>query len=220
VSTIVLFSGGLDSTTLLYHMLAEGYSVRALTVDYGQRHGSRELVCACDVALSLGIEHRILDLRSLVSFLGDNRLTDSSKPIPLGEYAPESLTAVPNRNMILISVALAWCASMGGGQVAFAAHGGEYTPYPDCQPAFAEAMHQAAKLAHEPALNVVAPFVSWTKKDIVRHGATLRVPFEKTWSCYAGNEFHCGECGTCIDRRRAFQSAQVDDPTAYLKDSE
>ncbi|MGL6072823.1 MAG: 7-cyano-7-deazaguanine synthase QueC [Fimbriiglobus sp.] len=222
MNTVILFSGGLDSTTLLYHLLAEGHHVRALSVDYGQRHGARELVCACDIALSLGVEHRILDLRSLVGFLGDNGLTDPSKPIPLGEYAPEnmSLTVVPNRNMILISVALAWCASTGGGQVAFAAHGGEYTPYPDCQPAFAEAMHHAARTAHEPPLAVVAPFVNWTKTDIVRHGAGLRVPFEKTWSCYVGQEFHCGACGTCIDRRRAFQSAQVNDPTAYLKDQE
>src|SRR5262245_13671742 len=111
---IVIYSGGLDSTTLLYHLRAEGWEVKALSVDYGQRHRERELTAAETVCGRLGVERRILDLRSLVGFFGSNSLTDLSMPVPEGPYAAATipLTTVPNRNMILLSVGIAWAVSL------------------------------------------------------------------------------------------------------------
>lgn len=215
--TIVVFSGGLDSTTLLYHQRAVGDEVRALSVDYGQRHRTAELAAAGAIAETLGVEHRVLDLRGLVDFFGPNSLTDASVAVPDGAYAPDTmaLTVVPNRNMILLAVALAWAASSGADAVAFGAHGGAYTPYPDCQPAFAAAVHAAARVCDARPLAVLAPFVAWSKADIVRRAVALNVPLARTWSCYAGGAVHCGRCGTCLDRRAAFADAGLPDPTEY-----
>lgn len=214
---VAIFSGGLDSTTLLYHLRAEGHSLRALSVDYGQRHARRELDCAGRIAADLGFEWRRLDLTSLVDFFGSNALTDAVRGIPTGAYSADSmaLTVVPNRNMILHSVALSWAIATGATAVAFGAHGGTYAPYPDCRPAFAEAMTAVARVCHETSLEVWAPFVGWSKADIVARGAELGVPFGRTWSCYRGGAVHCGVCGTCVDRRAAFEGAGVPDPTVY-----
>jgi 7-cyano-7-deazaguanine synthase len=112
-------------------------------------------------------------------------------------------------------VALAWAATLWYDAVAFGAHGGEYTPYPDCQPRFAEAMDRAAQVCDWGPLRVLAPFVGWDKAAVVRRGVELGVPFELTWSCYNGGAAHCGRCGTCLDRRKAFEKAGVPDPTQY-----
>ena len=214
---VALFSGGLDSTTLLYQLRAEGHSLRALSVDYGQRHGRRELASAREFAIEFGIDWRPLDLTSLVQFFGQNSLTDSTRAVPAGAYSPDTMvqTLVPNRNMVLLSVAIAWAIDSGSQAVAFGAHGGTYTPYPDCRPAFAGAMDAAARVCHTTPVEVWAPFVHWSKADIVTRGAELGVPFERTWSCYRGGERHCGECGTCSDRRAAFAESGVPDPTEY-----
>lgn len=216
--TVVSFSGGLDSTTLLYHLKAEGHQLKALSVEYGQRHLAEETQAAKAICDTLGVERRVVDLTSLVGFFGNNALTASGIALPEGEYAADTIgvTTVPNRNMVLLSVGIAWAASLGFDGVAFGAHGGEHTNYPDCQPKFAEAMDGAARVCDFNEIRVLAPFVNWVKTDIVRRGEELRVPFELTWSCYAGGTTHCGKCGTCIDRRTAFEKAGVADPTNYL----
>jgi 7-cyano-7-deazaguanine synthase len=214
---VVVYSGGLDSTTLLYHLLAEGHGLKALSVDYGQRHLDQELGAARAITATLDIDHQTLDLRALVGFLGRNSLSDRSVAVPEGAYTEDTMrmTTVPNRNMILLSVAIAWAGSLRYHAVAFGAHGGVYTPYPDCQPRFAEAMDQAALVCDWDPIRVLAPFVKWDKAGIVRRGAELGVPFELTWSCYNGGRKHCGRCGTCLDRRNAFEKAGIPDPTPY-----
>jgi 7-cyano-7-deazaguanine synthase len=214
---VVVFSGGLDSTTLLYHLRDAGHFVKGLSVNYGQRHLAKELAAARTITAALGVEHETVDLRSLVAFLGRNSLTDHRVAVPEGEYSAETMaaTVVPNRNMVLLSVALAWAVSTNFEAVAFGAHGGEYTPYPDCQPPFAAAMDLAAQRCHTTPVRVLTPFVEWDKAAIVRRGAALGVPFGLTWSCYNGRDLHCGSCGTCVDRRRAFERAGVPDPTEY-----
>jgi len=112
-------------------------------------------------------------------------------------------------------VGIAWAISLQYDSVAFGAHSGRYTPYPDCQPAFAGAMHQVAGLCDWKKIAVLAPFVTWDKGDIVKRGAELGVPFELTWSCYNGGEMHCGKCGTCIDRKEAFEKQGLTDPVPY-----
>ena len=214
--TVVIMSGGIDSTTLLYELIAAGHIVKALSVNYGQRH-CRELEAAAHLCTTLAIEHQQIELSATRELFGGNSLMDFAAPIPAGEYSATTMpqTTVPNRNMLLLSLAIGWAISIDYEGVAFGAHAGTTVTYPDCRPEFAAAMHQAALLCDWQPIAVLAPFVTWTKGEVVRRGASLGVPFEWTWSCYQGRERHCGICGTCIDRRRAFIAAGVPDPTDY-----
>jgi 7-cyano-7-deazaguanine synthase len=216
MKVVLAYSGGLDSTVLLYHLLAEGDEVKALSVHYGQRH-ARELDAAREIAAGRGVEHKTVDLSSLCALFPGQALTSAQDEIPRADYSPHSLavTTVPNRNMVLLAVALAWAAHERFEAAAFAAHAGLNGTYPDCRPEFARAMDGAARLCDWRPLEVRAPFVTWTKGDIVRRGAALGVPFARTWSCYVGGARHCGTCGTCRDRRQAFADAGAADPTEY-----
>ena len=167
--------------------------------------------------MSLGLPHTILKLPMLAELLGGSALTDSSIPLPEGHYAEESMkaTVVPNRNMILLSLAAGHAISLQFNTVAYAAHAGDHTIYPDCRPEFADALDRTLKLADWSEISLHRPFVKWSKEDLVRRGNELAVPFEKTWSCYAGGEFHCGKCGTCVERKEAFELVGLLDPTEY-----
>lgn len=217
--TVVIYSGGLDSTTLLYHLRAADNELAALAVNYGQRHG-RELTRAERICRKINVRLTTLDLAALTSVFGHNSLSDTSLAIPEGCYEPDSMkqTTVPNRNMILLSIATGWAIAHDFQAVAFGAHSGEYAPYPDCRPEFAAAMDQATQLCDWQPIRILAPFVTWTKSDIVRRGAELHVPFNETWSCYVGGARHCGRCATCLDRRQAFEQCGVADPTLYETD--
>jgi 7-cyano-7-deazaguanine synthase len=215
---VVLLSGGLDSSVLAYWLARAGLVIKALTVDYGQRH-SKEQNAAKEVAVALGIEHRILSLGELRAILGDDSsLLNEEIVVPEGHYEDESMksTVVPNRNMILLSIATAWSIASRLDGVAYAAHAGDHAIYPDCRPVFADAMNEAIKLCDYSSQELVRPFVGVTKGDIVKLGKSLQVPFEKTWSCYNGRAAHCGRCGTCVERIEAFQLAGVSDPTEYV----
>lgn len=213
---VLIYSGGLDSTVLLYHLLDCGYRVHALSLDYGQRH-RKELDAARNIAQLRGIEHRVVDLTPLTPFLSGSSLTSPELAVPEGHYAEETMkaTVVPNRNMILLSIAAGWGISLKADAIAYAAHAGDHAIYPDCRKEFADAMEHAIALADWHSLRLDRPFVNWTKADIIRHGDKLNVSFSQTWSCYQGRDLHCGRCGTCIERREAFHLAAVDDPTAY-----
>ncbi len=202
--TVVILSGGLDSTTLLYHLLALGHEVSALSFNYGQRH-SKELEAAKTIAKITNVRHRIVDISGLSEVFGQNALTDRTIDVPHGEYSPETtpVTTVPNRNMIMLAIATGWAIALKYDSVAFGAHSGEYTPYPDCQPQFAAAMNAATHVCDDRPIEVLAPFVRWSKSQIVKRGRELMVPFEKTWSCYEGSEVPCGKCSTCLDRQQA-----------------
>jgi 7-cyano-7-deazaguanine synthase len=117
--------------------------------------------------------------------------------------------------MILLSVAIAWASALKFDSVAFGAHSGEHTNYPDCKPPFAKAMDAVARVCDWDPIEVLCPFVDWNKGDIVKRGIELNVPFEKTWSCYNGRQFHCGKCSTCMDRLQAFRQAGIQDPAEY-----
>lgn len=204
--TVVVFSGGLDSTTLLYHLIALEHEVKVISFDYRQRH-RKELEAARAIANLLSIEHRIVDVSGLAAIFGANALTDHGTSVPHGEYSPETMqvTIVPNRNMILLSIATGWSIASGYDSVAFGAHSGEYTPYPDCQPAFVAAINAVTQVCNSTPIEVLAPFAQWSKGDIVKRGKELGVPFELTWSCYEGGEEPCGKCSTCLDRLTAFR---------------
>jgi 7-cyano-7-deazaguanine synthase len=214
--TVLILSGGLDSTVLLHRLLADGDAVAALSVDYGQRH-RRELQSARAACARLGVEHEVADLSGLRPLLGGSSQTDESVPVPHGHYAAETMkaTVVPNRNMLMLSVAAAWAISRRADRVAYAAHGGDHAIYPDCRPEFAAAFGAALALADWHRVTLHAPYLGMSKAEIVAEGRRLRVPLAETWSCYEGGRVHCGECGTCVERREAFELAGVPDPTEY-----
>jgi 7-cyano-7-deazaguanine synthase len=216
MKAVVLFSGGLDSTVLVHHLLQEKADLKLLSIDYGQRH-HKEIISSTQIAESLGVPHFVLSLPSLGQLLGGSALTDQEISLPEGHYAEESMkaTVVPNRNMILLSLAAGHAISLKYDTVAYAAHAGDHTIYPDCRPEFADSMAHALTLADWSSINLLRPFVHWSKADLVRHGKKIGVPFEKTWSCYAGGDVHCGKCGTCVERKEAFELVGLSDPTQY-----
>lgn len=213
---VAIYSGGMDSTVLLYHLQSQGYDVRALSVDYAQRH-RKELEHARSISRTIGIPHEVADLRGVTHLLKGSSLTDTGIDVPEGHYAEESMkaTVVPNRNMIMLSVALGYAISLEAQFVAYGAHAGDHTIYPDCRPEFASAINTAALLADWHQVELLRPFIRMTKAEIAKRGAELNVPFELTWSCYKGGERHCGRCGTCVERAEAFNLAGLQDPTEY-----
>jgi 7-cyano-7-deazaguanine synthase len=217
VRTLVVCSGGLDSVTLAHKVAAERSLVQMVSFDYGQRH-RKELDYARRAAQRLGVAHDVVDLVDVGAKLTGSALTDGVA-VPEGHYAEESmrLTVVANRNAIMLTIAFGIAMARGAQAVATAVHGGDHFIYPDCRPAFIEAFAAMQKRALEgfSEISLNAPFLRASKADIVREGARLGVPFAETWSCYKGGAQHCGRCGTCVERREAFDLAGVADPTAY-----
>ncbi|WP_269525931.1 7-cyano-7-deazaguanine synthase QueC [Coraliomargarita parva] len=220
MKSLVIYSGGLDSTVLLYHLHASGAEVHALSVDYGQRHRC-ELERAQAICERLGVPQKVADLSAIQGLLAGSSLTSPEIDVAEGHYTEANMktTVVPNRNMILLALAAGHAISIGAEQVAYAAHSGDHAIYPDCRNEFADAMAEAMRLCDWSPIELSRPFVNWTKADIVRRGAELKVPFELTWSCYKGQSQHCGRCGTCIERREAFDLAGIEDPTDYAADA-
>ena len=212
---VVLVSGGLDSTVLIGHLQAQGHDVLAFSVNYGQRH-SKELAAAIKVCDYLGVEHVCIDLSNLRIILTKSALTGMLE-VPDGHYEDDSMkaTVVPNRNMLLLSSAISLCISRGFDGVAYAAHAGDHAIYPDCRPAFAEAMGVAANLCDYQPVQLLRPFIRMSKAEIVSEGTNLNLPLHLTWSCYKGGVKHCGTCGTCVERKEAFTLSSVEDPTEY-----
>ncbi|MFY1633627.1 7-cyano-7-deazaguanine synthase QueC [Solwaraspora sp. WMMB335] len=217
---VAIVSGGLDSTTLAYWLRRHANGLTILSVDYGQRH-RKELQFARATARVLDAAHHTADLASLGALLGGSALTDTAVAVPNGHYTDASMaiTVVPNRNALLLDVAVGLATVLGADTVAFGAHGGDHAVYPDCRPEFLAAYQQMATVAGAGFLpdgfQVIAPFMAMTKTDIVALADRLAVPADSTWSCYRGGDLHCGTCGTCVERREAFALAGVADPTRY-----
>lgn len=215
---LVVLSGGLDSTVLLYHVLERARRndelVSAVSFHYGQRH-ARELQSAFEICDNLGVRQFTIDLDP-IPFEGSSQTSDDIA-VPHGHYAEESMkqTVVPNRNMVLLAMANALAQSCGMSSVWYGAHAGDHAIYPDCRADFVKAMSLAFSHSGWEPPTLQAPFISLTKADVVTLGAKLGIPFAKTWSCYEGGAEHCGKCGTCVERREAFQLAGVEDPTTY-----
>lgn len=191
---VVLLSGGVDSAVLLAHVLAtEPGGVRALSFDYGQRH-RRELDASAAVAAEYGVPREVVTLPPELfrgsSLTGGDGATTGTP------------TVVPGRNAVFLSVAVATAARDGGKWVWFAPHAGDRDVYPDCRGEFVEAFAAAALSGY--GVGVFAPFVGLTKRQVVARGRALGVPFDLTWSCYAGGEKPCGTCGACVGRAEAF----------------
>ena len=221
---LVLSSGGVDSTTCLAMAVKEAgaENVLALSVYYGQKH-DKEIQAAKKVAEYYGVQRMELDLS--VIFAGSNcsLLKQSTEDIPLESYAQQIeethgekpvSTYVPFRNGLFLSSAASIALSHGCSKIMYGAHADDAAgaAYPDCSLDFVNAMNQAIYLGSGNQLTIEAPFVSLTKADVVKKGLELGVPYELTWSCYEGGDKPCGKCGTCIDRRKAFEKNGVIDP--------
>lgn len=188
-TAVVVLSGGMDSTTLMAHYAALRYQLIAVTVDYGQRH-SKEIESARAVAAYYDARHHVVDLSGLGSLLTGSALTDDSVQVPDGHYAEQSMraTVVPNRNAILANVAVSVAVAQRAGTLALGMHAGDHFIYPDCRPAFLEALGDLVAVANEgfPTPKVEAPFITWSKSDIAAHGTLLGAPLTDSWSCYKG----------------------------------
>lgn len=213
---VVIFSGGMDSTVLLYDVRDLGYEACPITFYYGQRH-SRELEMAYKTCQKLGLKYKLVDVESLGE-IAPSALTREEE-IPKDQYDEESMkqTVVPNRNMVFISLATAYAIGIGAPWVFFGAHGGDHALYPDCRPAFVKAMEQAISLCDYNVVSLRTPYLYYAKVGILKHGLELEVDFSLTWSCYEGGRLACGECGTCKERLNAFREVGIEDPVEYKK---
>ena len=216
MKSVIIYSGGLDSTVLLYKLASENALAEAVSINYGQRH-AKELEFARKNCQKLGANFNLIDLSSLSPVFGGSALTNKNVEVPDGDYAESNiaLTVVPNRNMIMLSIAAARAMALGCDSVAYAAHSGDHALYPDCTNEFAGALANAIRLADARKIELLRPFINIGKSQIVRLGADLGVDFSMTWSCYKGGDLHCGKCSTCRERRQAFIGAGVPDPTRY-----
>ncbi|MTH79733.1 7-cyano-7-deazaguanine synthase QueC [Paracoccus aestuariivivens] len=217
MKTAVVCSGGLDSVSLAHILATENALSRIISFDYGQRH-RKELDFAARTAERLGVPFHLIDMRTIGAALTGSALTDDLE-VPDGHYAEETMriTVVPNRNAIMLTIAFGVAAAQGDDAVATAVHGGDHFIYPDCRPGFTDAFAamQSAALEGYAKVALHVPFVRKSKADIVAEGAKAGTPFAETWSCYKGGDLHCGRCGTCVERREAFDLAGVPDPTPY-----
>lgn len=217
MKTILLLSGGMDSTVALWHTLAQGHEVVAcLGIDYSSKHNAKELPMARWQAEKAGVPFQIADL-TFMNNLFQSDLLKSGGEIPEGHYEEENMksTVVPFRNGILLSVAAGFAESVGAEGLVIAAHSGDHTIYPDCREDFLAPMSQAISAGTYADVQVLRPFVNVRKEDIATIGHELGVDFTHTWSCYKGLDLHCGKCGTCVERKEAFEIAKLIDPTVY-----
>jgi 7-cyano-7-deazaguanine synthase len=220
---VAIVSGGLDSVTMLHH-LVEKMDTRphVLTFNYAQRH-VKEVQYAQEAANRFGLDWTMIDLIDFGHALrsSGSSLVNSDVDVPEGHYAHDTMkaTVVPNRNMIMASIAAGICIAEGGTYVAAAPHNGDAAIYPDCRPVFWHLLEDVIRRANEGFVDISfrfqLPFIHWTKTDIAHEAKRLNVPVERTWSCYKGEEKHCGRCGTCVERLEALHDAKVIDKTEY-----
>ena len=223
MKALVLFSGGVDSTTCLGMAIAKygGENVVALSVSYGQKH-TKEIACSRKIAEYYKVEHLYLDLAKIFQYSDCSLLSHSDQEIPKESYASQIdktdgkpvSTYVPFRNGLFLSSAASIALSKDCEVIYYGAHSDDAAgnAYPDCSDAFNRAISDAIFIGSGNQLRVEAPFVNLTKAEVVKIGLDLKVPYELTWSCYEGGERPCGVCGTCIDRAKAFALNGVKDP--------
>lgn len=214
-TVVVIYSGGMDSFTLLNRALADGLRVHALSFNYGQRH-VRELDVAASVCASLGVSHKVIDIRAMQEVMSGSSLTGSGE-IPEGHYEEDSMksTVVPNRNMILLSLATGYAITTGASAVWYGAHGGDHAIYPDCRPEFVEKMDAVCRIANYESVAIEAPYLRFDKTRILADGLAMGLDYSQTWTCYNGREQACGVCGSCVERLEAFAAHGLEDPLPY-----
>lgn len=218
---VILFSGGLDSTTVIAIAKSQGFDCFAISFDYGQKHRS-ELINAERLAKQLGLEHRIAKLG--VSELMRSALTSDDINVPdyvEGDDIP--VTYVPGRNIIFLSIALSFAESIGAKDIFSGLNAVDYSHYPDCRPEFLDAFQAMANLGTKEGVTgnpfrFQAPLIHMTKAEIIQQGIKLGVDYSQTVSCYRANDTGeaCGSCDSCSFRKKGFEDAGIADPTRYF----
>lgn len=216
--TVAVVSGGMDSITMLHDLVASGHDIEAISFNYGQRH-SKELDVARENAETLGIPHKIIDVSFLADLLDQSALTGDID-VPEGHYEDENmkLTVVPNRNMIMASIAIGRAVNNKASNIALGVHSGDHAIYPDCRPEFIKELNDVAQIANYQPVNVLAPYIEMDKTSIIKRGLEVGVDYSKTWTCYKGEELACGACGSCQERLEAFKNNGIKDPVEYVSD--
>jgi len=219
MDSVVIVSGGMDSVTLLHTMIKqEKRDPAVMTFQYGQKH-SKEIECAKAQVALLGCKaHMIVDLRATQAIFGSSALVNESVSIPdmqdvVGNNQPA--TYVPNRNMLFLAYAVAYAESLKVDRVYYGAQAHDLYGYWDTTPEFLERLNSVYALNRRDPVKIEAPFVQYSKADVLRTGLALDVDYAQTWSCYAGQERACGQCPTCAERLKAFEEVGLSDPLAY-----
>jgi 7-cyano-7-deazaguanine synthase len=211
-NSLILYSGGMDSTVALYKFRDE--IKLAISVNYGSKHNVREIEFAKINCKKLGITHQVIDLDfSKLGIASDLLLSGGT--IPDGHYEDESMrkTVVPFRNGIMLSLAAGIAENIDCERIIISNHAGDHAIYPDCRPEFVENMNRAISAGTYNKTEIFAPFTHLSKRDIALMGKELGIAFELTYSCYKGGETHCGTCGTCTERKEALSGF---DTTIYF----
>lgn len=210
MKVLTLLSGGIDSTVLMFHLRRNGAELKAIGINYGQNH-VKELDFATQSAKKANIDFNIIDISDIKKCLLNNSLTTNDEKF--SDIGAD--TIVPNRNMIFLSIAAGYAFSLKYDTIAIAAHQGDYIVYPDCRPAYFNALERALNYGYWQQIKIMTPFINLVKTNIIQEGSRLEVPFELTRSCYKDGSYHCGKCGACIERKLAFKEAGINDPVTY-----
>lgn len=221
--SVVIVSGGMDSVTLLHYLVkVEKKEPAVITFVYGQKH-DKEVAYARLQAEQLGCRHHlVLELSELRPLFASSALVTGGAEIPdaldvLGD--PQPATYVPNRNMIFLALAAAYAETNGVSDVYYGAQRHDIYGYWDTTPQFLAQLNQVYHLNRKTPLQIMAPFVDYSKTDILRTGLRLGVDYGQTWSCYRGGEAACGRCPTCAERLSAFKELGLADPLPYASEA-
>ena len=218
MKALISLSGGLDSATVLARSLSLGRETFCIGFNYGSKHNVYENKCAKHLAAHYGVPFELIDLTSVFESFNSNLLKGGGD-IPDGHYEDKSmaLTVVPGRNMIFSSILAARADSLGIDYVTLGIHAGDHAIYPDCRPDFFNAMADAVEFATDGKVELLAPYLKYTKEKIIRKGLELDVPYRLTRTCYKEQEIACGKCGSCRERLEAFNLNKAIDPLQYEK---
>jgi 7-cyano-7-deazaguanine synthase len=212
IKCVVVLSGGPDSATVAYWAKQQEYELSAITFKYGQI-ATKETDSAKRIAAKLGAPIKVIDLSTLKEVFGE--VTSLCNPnIPMTPSFSQPII-VPFRNAIFLSVAVSYAASICADKILYGAQRSDEPFYPDCRREFYEAFEKAAQLGTDMKISIEAPFGGKSKAEIIKTGTNLGVPFEYTWSCYFNRLKHCGKCESCMNRKKAFKKAGINDPTEY-----
>jgi 7-cyano-7-deazaguanine synthase len=217
MKTLAIVSGGMDSVTMLHDLHEQGHELTVVSFDYGQRH-VKELKVAKANADKLGIDHKIIRMDFLAQMLDNSALT-GDVDVPEGHYAADNmkLTVVPNRNMIMASIAIGIAVNNGQEAIAMGVHSGDHAIYPDCRPEFISAIRTASLIANYEPVDVLAPYLKMDKGSIIARGLEIdTMDYSETWTCYKGLEKACGVCGSCQERLEGFAINGIEDPLQYV----
>ena len=218
---VILVSGGMDSATAVYEAIEHGYEPYFLHTSYGQQTENKEYECAKALADEVGAADFLHIETGHLAAIGASSLTDEEMDVEDADLDSDEIPTsyVPFRNANLLSMAVSYAEANDCSAIFIGAHSEDFSGYPDCRPEFFEAFQQVIDVGTKPEteIELIAPFVEWSKTEIAQRGLELDVPYEITWSCYRDEEPACGTCDSCAFRLEAFRNAESKDPIAYAE---